>query len=96
MISGFLISLAPGETAAPKGFDCSTERVWAGLAPAFWLGAGAVGGVFELEENLELMLVIQELRLPKEGDFGSFGLLAGEGELGVDFSELERGWREGM
>lgn len=96
MISDLLTSLVPGETAAPKGFDCSTEGLWAGLPPVFWVGAGPVAEGFELEENLELMLVIQELRLPKEAVFGSFGILAGEGVLGAILSELDREWSEGL
>lgn len=49
-----------------------------------------------MDENLELILVIHELRLPSEGDFGSFVPLAGGVAVGLVFSELGRVWREGL
>ena len=48
-----------------------------------------------LEENLELMLVIHELRLPnppETGDFGSFAFLVGGAAVDGGFSALGRGW----
>lgn len=90
VISGLMISLAPGVKAAPKGFDCSNEGLRAGLPPAFCVGAGSVDARFELDENLELMLVIQELRLPKEGGLGSLAFLAAVVEGEVVFSGLKR------
>lgn len=46
-----------------------------------------------LEENLELMLVIHELRLPsppETGDLGSFAFLDGVAAVEGDFSALGR------
>lgn len=90
--SGFLAPLAPGPTAAPKGFGSSLS----GLEPDFpfsdCLGPGLGCAEFELLENLELRLVIHELRLPRcpeEGDLDSLALLVGGGVDGT-FSELGR------
>lgn len=96
MISGFLTSFAPGATAAPKGFGCSVQGIWAGFSPASWAGGVLVAEGLAPDENLELKLVIHELRLPNEGDLGSFVLLVGvEGE-GAVFSEEKRVWREDL
>ena len=97
--SDFLMSLAPGPTAAPKGFGCSTDGLWVDLLGVFAAGVELVDRGLELDENFELKLVIQELRLLKEPDkgvLGSFAVLVGGGVVEVDFSELERVWREGL
>ncbi len=95
-ISGFLTSFATGVEGAPKAFGCSVEGIEAGFSAASWAGGVLAAEGLAPEENLELKLVIHELRLPSEGDLGSFALLVGvEGE-GAVFSEEKRVWREGL
>lgn len=88
MTSCFLKSFAPGATAAPKGFDCSTDGLWAGFVTGLGAEVEIVDELLGLDENLELMLVIHELRLPKEGDLESLALLADDEVIEVFLSEL--------
>ncbi len=62
-MSGLLMSLAPGVTAAPKGFGCSACGLGAGFAAVGETGPELPVGGFEPEENFELMLDIHEFRL---------------------------------
>lgn len=89
--SGFLTSLAPGVTAAPKGFENSCLGLDGGDFGAD-TGAGLELTVdeFELEENLELKLVIQEFLLPGGPCFGSLGFFVGLELCASGFSELAR------
>lgn len=95
-VSGFLASFGPGATAGPGELACPTEGLWVGFPPAFGGGTGLPDGGFELDENLELMLVIHELRRPREGDLGSFEPLAEGGVGGAGFSEASFVWREDL
>ena len=94
VVSDFLTSFDPGLTAVPKGLVKSGCGVAGGD-----FGAGGVvgpepatgGGVFELEENFELILDIHEFLLPGSAALGSLGFLAAGGVCASSFSELERG-----
>lgn len=94
--SGFLASLAPGVTAAPKGFANSGPGLVGGdLGAAAGAGFELVVDAFELEENLELKLVIHEFLLPGGPCFGSLGFFVELGLCPSGFSELARCMREG-
>ena len=90
-----MTSFEPGATAAPKGLlksGCGVEGgdLCAGgvvVVPV----PPAAGGVFALEENLELILDIHEFLLPGGATFGSLGFLGVPGFCEASFSELERG-----
>lgn len=62
-MSGLLTSLAPGVTAAPKGFGCSACGFRASFAVVGETGPELPVGGLEPEENFELMLDIHEFRL---------------------------------
>ncbi|KAL9000919.1 MAG: hypothetical protein Q9188_005575 [Gyalolechia gomerana] len=89
--SCLLTSFALGATAAPKGFGCSADGLWAGLPPGFGAGIEPVDEGLALDENFELMLVIHELRLPREpmeGDLESFAPLVDGEAIEAILSEL--------
>ena len=89
--SGAFFSFAEGGTAAPNELKCSEGGLFDDFA-SVCVSAAFGGVVFELDENLELMLETHELFRPGATGFGSFWLLADIVAGTSTFSETER-WR---
>lgn len=94
--SDFFPSFEPGVTAAPKGSGFSNDGLGFVFAVCGDEGVAGVEGVLELEENLELIVDIHELRRPGEagrlplGSFVPFRAIC-TGDGGFSVSVLGRG-----
>ena len=95
--SAFLRSFEPGDTAAPNGFESSKCGLGMVIVVVVEAGDAEAEEIFELEENLELILDIHEFRRPSGVEGAAFMSFAPFGEAcgGVDpsFSTLARAGR---
>ena len=95
--SAFLRSFEPGATAAPNGFGFSKCGLGMVIVVEVDAGDAEAEELFELEENLELILDIHEFRRPSGVEGAALMSLAplGEACAGVDpsFSTLARAGR---
>ena len=91
MESAFFKSLEPGATAAPNGFGISKWGLGMVIVVEVDAGDAEAEELFELEENLELILDIHEFRRTGGVEGAAFGPL-GDACAGVDasFSALAR------